>query len=593
MSSTSNHEIGDNFLIPNAIIDDFNESMKIIILRQWQSTQIEELELQQRNIFVSRHPWEDNELLLSHFKYLNKFYETALIALSQKLNAIHKKKHGIKFWRILIGPWLYNYLSVIFERWINIEESLKSCKIDGLLISQNSSQSPPPFDYNSFSLLLHNPEWNEILYEKIFKRLSNKKIIRNSNLKYSESKLSISRTQSQNIVINKLKYFYHLFGMHILHNKGVVFFNPYLTNGQIFKFAKKLLVFPILPDIATLNIKKSNINYDLRANEINIPTNSDFESFFAEEVLNNIPSLFLEDFDLAIKEVSEKIGTAKFPKAIVTGTGFYHPVFSFYMAQCSENGVPIYGIQHGGAYGTVLDTFNERHEIEISDKYLTWGWTSNNLNVVDFYKVRKNIPKIQNNFPDLYLVIFLNANENYLMRLGTESYIHDINPLLEFEAISMFLSTILPVVEDKILFREYPLDFGWNDKHYFSKRFPMARWDKNSSVEQIFNLSKVALFTTASTGYLETLASNFCTIIILTKERQVREDARLYFDALEEAGILHKDFSSAAIHINRYWHEINVWWENDKVQLAIRSFVNRFARDSDNLPEELFRVFQK
>ena len=55
------------------------------------------------------------------FPYLLKIYESLLGTLSLRLNKIHKLNYPIKYWRIIIGPWLFEFISIIFHNWKTLE----------------------------------------------------------------------------------------------------------------------------------------------------------------------------------------------------------------------------------------------------------------------------------------------------------------------------------------------------------------------------------------------------------------------------------------------------------------------------------------
>ena len=56
--------------------------------------------------------WDDRVKLENDNNYLNLFYEKILIILSKKLNNLHQKKHNKEYWRLVLGYWLFYYLSV-------------------------------------------------------------------------------------------------------------------------------------------------------------------------------------------------------------------------------------------------------------------------------------------------------------------------------------------------------------------------------------------------------------------------------------------------------------------------------------------------
>ena len=72
--------------------------------------------------------WENKKNLIGDYNYLNTLYEKLLVSFSIKLNSLNSENKSINFWRILIGPWLGNFLHIYFERWKNIEKAFREFK---------------------------------------------------------------------------------------------------------------------------------------------------------------------------------------------------------------------------------------------------------------------------------------------------------------------------------------------------------------------------------------------------------------------------------------------------------------------------------
>jgi putative transferase (TIGR04331 family) len=55
--------------------------------------------------------------LQKKFSYLLKIYESLLETLSERLNKIHNLNYSVQYWRIIIGPWLFEFISIIYHNW--------------------------------------------------------------------------------------------------------------------------------------------------------------------------------------------------------------------------------------------------------------------------------------------------------------------------------------------------------------------------------------------------------------------------------------------------------------------------------------------
>ncbi len=68
-------------------------------------------------VLIASYHWDDRDKMHSDFSYTNEVYEHILSILSVELNNIHEVTHSKRYWRILIGPWLYAFIPTLFDKW--------------------------------------------------------------------------------------------------------------------------------------------------------------------------------------------------------------------------------------------------------------------------------------------------------------------------------------------------------------------------------------------------------------------------------------------------------------------------------------------
>ena len=60
--------------------------------------------------------WDNRSKLFTDYQYLKAIYEDLLLNIVDQLNQIHRVNHGIRYWRILIGPWLSLFTQILYDR---------------------------------------------------------------------------------------------------------------------------------------------------------------------------------------------------------------------------------------------------------------------------------------------------------------------------------------------------------------------------------------------------------------------------------------------------------------------------------------------
>ena len=257
----------------------------------------------------------------------------------------------------------------------------------------------------------------------------------------------------------------------------------------------------------------------------------------------------------------------------------------------TENGTPFIIGQHGGHFGMTPFAFYEEHQIDISDKFLSWGWSnSKNSKIKPFGNI-----KLLNN------QLKYNPNGDAIMigmSMPRYSY-HLYAALISSQWLSYFndqcgFMKVLPrTLRKKILVRLYSNDYGWDQKLRWENEFSDLKFDLGRNpIKALLENSRLCIVTYNATSYLETLAWNMPTIVFWNKEHwELNSDSKPYFDLLLDVGIFHTSPQSAAQKIIEIWDDIDSWWLSVSVQNARKNFCEQYTRDVDRPVDQLKKIF--
>ena len=120
--------------------------------------------------------WDDREKLRKDFNYLQELHEILLKDLSKQLNIFHNSNYSIRYWRILIGPWLGYFIQIIFDRWSTLNNALNDYDINKCYILDRKPFSFVPKDMQNFNNLSINDDWNEFIFGKLLQSHTEAKI---------------------------------------------------------------------------------------------------------------------------------------------------------------------------------------------------------------------------------------------------------------------------------------------------------------------------------------------------------------------------------------------------------------------------------
>jgi putative transferase (TIGR04331 family) len=267
-------------------------------------------------------------------------------------------------------------------------------------------------------------------------------------------------------------------------------------------------------------------------------------------------------------------------KVILTGNALYvDEGFKLWTADQVEQGVKLVGIQHGGNYGTSRLSSFEKHEIDISDRYFSWGWRSKNENKVVALSGSKliGIEKMISPDPRGYILWTCVFVPRYFYRM----YSNPMGPqALEYvEDQRNFLNSTSKEVAKLIIMRAKPVEFGWQIKDRIKEwahNVPLD-WGDGSFYKKI-NGSRLVVVTGNATVLLEVLVANFPAILFWNpKYWEVRPEAEPYFNLLRQAGILYDTPEAAAKKINDIYINPMEWWLQPDVQKARALFCQQYA----------------
>mgnify|MGYP004337107727 CR=1 FL=1 len=113
-----------------------------------------------------------------------------------------------------------------------------------------------------------------------------------------------------------------------------------------------------------------------------------------------------------------------------------------------------------------------------------------------------------------------------------------------------FYSSLDAVIQNKVVCRIFPNEYGWNERGRLLKEFPKLKFDeRKKSINKERVTSSLIIETCNQTTFLESLFGNYPTVIFWNKIKwEISDYAQPYIDELFNANILFYDPHKAAMH---------------------------------------------
>jgi len=570
------------FLATTADQSFWKKDEKILFLGEWCKVFDQKQVWEKLDYEVLPYHWDDRKKLYEDYKYLDRIYEELLSELTAQLNAVHEVDHSVRYWRIIIGPWLYWFIQILCDRYLSIRTAIDSGKVTGTWIPDIPVNGFVPLDFLYYKRrFCVTDDYNLFLSGRIIESLG--------EIPYQTKPVSSNPNSTGDFLENPTALLQKTFAQKLLfaYSKIIpdrwvkfVFVNSYL---KIKNLASLQLALGQVPYIYSPFVPSEDtpVEPDLRKRVVVSKGSNHFEALLGSLVSEQIPRVYLEGY-LDMNRRSLR-AFPKHPKVIFTTNGiFANEGFKFWAAQNAEQGVKLAGAPHGGHSGTGVWSANESHEHKVADRYYTWGWkdpaepkivplTSGQLIGID-EKIKPDpnggILWVGGSFPRYSYVM-------WSAPVGPQV----LNYIQDQEA---FCRTISPEVHDLLLLRLYTHERGWKESKRWADFDPSLKvYQGKESIYTQMNQSRLAVITYIGTTYLETFAANYPTILFWNPDHsEIRPSAKPYFDNMRRVGILHDSPESAAEKVNEIYLAPLSWWMSPEVQEAKDLFREQFAKIS-------------
>jgi putative transferase (TIGR04331 family) len=508
----------------------------------------------------------EKEELNNHFSYLSKLYERLIEELSEQLNTINKINYPIKYWRILLGPWVQYFLQATFMRWSLIEKISENGRYNCDLIDLNSAEIIP-LDLVEFSDLIVDEKWNSFIYSEIIKlKKKNFNILSISKIKFQQDKKFVKYTNRGFLfkILSKIFNYFKNYNKYVFVDNYVGVKNEIITQFKLLN----------IPYVYQQEITKPKKNIFSRELKIKIKSNNDYEVFLQNIINFCLPKCFYEYFKYYRSKALEE-----FPKnSKATISSVQHQMDEFYKFWIGENkylkkDFKLYICQHGGYLGMGIFNFNTYTDIENSDSYLSWGWSDKNYKVKPLgflinykkkeIKDKKNVSLVMYSVPEY--------TRNMMPNL-----LQDKNIFL-YEQQMKLIESLATDLKQNLIVRP-PV---WYKEFYIKEiknQFPNVRIDTSEFAMNFYEESKILLTTCNGTVLLQSLYLNIPTIGIWPKsDMMLNDDAKKYFGPLQANDVILHDYDKASKLIKSIYVDPLKWWNENSRKESVDVFKNKYC----------------
>jgi len=535
------------------------------------------------------HPyhWDDRDKFYRDYKFLEALYEKELRRLSTCLGTLHDVSSNVRYWRIIIGPWLRFFIDALFDRFESIRSVLENDLIDDTWILDYNIADWIPNDFSDFYRQFTNDPWNHIVFAECIRTLKGPFTAIDHKLNVPPA-IDSTTTQFKQSARKLLELYGRILPARL---NRIAIISANIPSADLCKLQLSLSQLPYIKS-PSVNVCDEKIDYDSRLTLDHDVIGRPFETILNKLIVNWIPKTYVENFDRARATAFDIF--PKKPKVIFTANAYQaDDGFKLWGAHHVMNNVPLVIGQHGGNMGIARFNQTEDHQVQIADIFASWGWTREsrpNIKPMPAQKLAAKKPK-RNNRGDILVTTASYPRYfycHYSVPVAGQylGYIHDQ---------MRFIKQLDHDAQKLLKFRFDDDKFGWDIINQFKETGLGAHIDSyRGSFLKRLNNCRLSVSTSNSTIFLETLAINYPTLIFIDPNRfEIRSDAQAAMDRLRKVGILHDSPESAAVLLNSIYSDVQGWWYDSELQDARRTFCKQYALTSTDWIEQWKDFFNR
>jgi putative transferase (TIGR04331 family) len=568
------------FLATTANTDFWDKENELLFLGSWCSKKPTfSTENKLRGHYVPYH-WEHRSDFLQAAKTVNNTYELFLPRLTEALNDAHGQDNSVEYWRIVVGPWLYYFVGVCFDRFLSIEAARQCPGITNTWVPFIEQQESVPTDFASFQHSLDQDNYNLLLYSKIIRFFGQipyeTKVVQD----FSITPIKPNPKHTSNVSRKFFQPIYLQYLRRVAYRRNRYFFaNLGWSRKDLVRIQLSLGDLPNL-HVAQIQDVETHKWKDHRDNlSITLPHRGDnFQELLCRLIPDQIPRSYVEGYrDL---ENHAECWYPKGVKIIVSATQhFTCDLFKIWSAKKIAEQAVLIGMPHGGHYGNALWSANEIHERKVSHIYATWGWEDS--------ADPKAIPMPSGLLEKRKDVIKSGQNKGILwVGLSRPRYFHWMISAPQAPNMKQYLldqitffGKLNPATRKQITLRTFHTDYGLDIKSILQGQYPdLTFCSSQQDMNHDLRKNQLCVISYNGTPLLEAMASDYPVLGFWDPSHwELRDSAKPFFDMMVETGILFYDAAEAAEKLNQISDDPRLWWNDEQVVKARKYFCNQFA----------------
>tara|TARA_B100000795_G_C22804503_1_gene443970 strand:+ start:2204 stop:3967 length:1764 start_codon:yes stop_codon:yes gene_type:complete len=573
-------------LVTTGLNQTWGQKESLILLGQWCKS-YDNINLTNTREYVTiDYHWNNNTKFRKDYDYLEGLFERVLTTLVVSLNNFHKTKYSKRYWRIILGPWLLSYVSVLWDRWENIRVAFEAQNFDSTIGIILNSDKLVAENFDNWSQLIINDLWNHHIYNEIidfhYKEKVNFQYLTYSGI-YPSKKLIRNASSYKQTFITLID---RLFGK-IQKNYKVIFVTSYFSLFNLIRISLKLKQLPRLHTVFSKVIDVPSGPKSRSIIDFNLNINNPFEEYLKINIAEQIPKSYLESYRNFNKEAD--LISCDGDLIFTANDHLRNDLFNVWCAGKVEQGKKLVIGQHGGGIKSDLTVF--RHQEKIANKMIVWHKPLEDIHVQLPPSKLINIQKKKTYKSELTIVGY----EPQIYTSRAQSGPKGDGILDDFLQTLKFCHYLSDEAQDSIRVRSNSHGQGFfNSGLRYKNELGEDKISNHIDLYEAYNHSKIIVCTYPQTTFSEALNFNIPTILLCNEDVwEIDKNFHSLVSELKRNKIFFTTPEEASKHINCIWSNPELWWNKIETKKARDKFLEICGRTSKNWASEWTDFFNK
>jgi putative transferase (TIGR04331 family) len=511
-------------------------------------------------------------------KYIHRLYRRYIRILTKSINELGLYSYTDRTFELMAGHWLKRYLSTSYHKYRSVKKILHM--YSDVKFFDYYEQSKIEINNGSeFVFYSNSSMWNHLQYLSIIKylkpnvqieKIKNPPVLTNTIQKYAKKSNKFEKIL--NNFLNKFR-------------KRIYIKNSYLNYKTLIYISLKKLSIPSKNNLEELSFFELDLELRKKIKLVSSYEDDEFTSYIDSIIMREIPTCYIEGIKSMI-EYSKSIYPKQVEMIFTSNSFDTDELFKSWVCMQISSGSKYIVGQHGAGYGTskFFKTYWDP-EIATCDKFISWGWTTQDIKkVCPHFNFKISTNKLKRLIDEKLsiLIIFPSLNNLILHWDDTQNHLCLVDSLIKF------VSSIDHSYSNKTIIRLHHENtiYNFKDYDYLSSKLNNKNIQINNGNTLLYDLisiTNLTIFFYDSTGFLEHLAQDSkCILYLQDGLDSINEDARIYYQNLVDANILHLSINSLIAFITIQKNYDN-WWSSFNVIQAKKNYLFKFSKSkSDN-----------